>query len=85
MPDNMDVFEQEERCRKAIKSVGKAILMRIAIAVLMVFAAAQAPNNGWVWGLMAFVLIITLSALLPLGKELGKQRKLLKTLIESEE
>lgn len=80
----MDSFEREERCRKAIRTVSKAILMRLFVTVILVWALLQTSLELWVIGLMAFVLIINLSGLLPLGAELKKQRKELKEILTEE-
>ncbi len=80
----MDSFEREERCRKAIRTVSKAILMRLFVTVILVWALLQTSLELWVIGLMAFVLIINLSGLLPLGAELKKQRKELKEILAEE-
>lgn len=80
----MDSFEREERCRKAIRTVSKAIFMRLFVTVILVWALLQTSLELWVIGLMVFVLIINLSGLLPLGAELKKQRKELKEILTEE-
>ena len=80
----MDSFEREERCRKAIRTVSKAILMRLFVTVILVSAPLQTGPELWVIGLIAFVLVINLSGLLPLGTELKKQRKELKEILTEE-
>ena len=80
----MDSFEREERCRKAIRTVSKAILMRLFVTVILVWALLQTGPELWVIGLIAFVLVINLSGLLPLGTELKKQRKELKEILTEE-
>ena len=85
VPPQMDSFEREERCRRAIKTISKAIIMRILVAVLLAWSVLRFPMETWVWGLMAFVIIVDLSALLPLGKELHKQHMLLQEILDSEE
>lgn len=86
IPDpDMDVFEREERCRRAIKSVGKAIVMRLVVIVLIIWAFSRAPLNGWLIGLMLFVIVIDLSAMPPLVKELKNRHAELNALLDSEE
>lgn len=80
----MDSFEREERCRKAIRTVSKAIFMRLFVTVILVWALLQTGPELWVIGLIAFVLVINLSGLLPLGTELKKQRKELKEILTEE-
>lgn len=84
-PPEEDSFEREERCRKAIKTVGKAIFMRLFVTAILIRAVLQANMELWVIGLMAFVLIINLTGLLPLISELKKRRKELKAIIAEEE
>lgn len=81
----MDSFQREERCRKAIRTVSKAIAMRIFVCVILIWAVLQTNMEQWVIGLMAFVLIINLTGLLPLITELKKRRKELKEIIEEDE
>ena len=80
-----DSFDREERCRKAIKTVGKAVFMRLFVTVLLVAAMVQAELELWALGLIAFVMIINLSGLLPLGAELKKRRAELKEILAEEE
>ena len=83
-PD-MDVFQREERCRKVIKNVRKAIVIRLVVVALVIFAFTRTAMSPWLVGLMLLVVVITLSALPPLLKELKACRAELKTLMESEE
>ena len=83
-PD-MDVFQREERCRKVIKNVRKAIVIRLVVVALVIFAFTRTAMSPWLVGLMLLVAVITLSALPPLLKELKARRAELKTLMESEE
>ncbi len=86
IPDSeMDDFQREERCRRVIKNIRKAIAMRLAVVVLVVYGFTRTQVTGWLVGLLLFVVVITLSALPPLLKELKARRAELKTLLESEE
>ena len=80
-----DLYEREEQCIKAIKTVRRAIFMRIVVAALMVWAVASVPTQPGVWGLMAFVLVIDVVGALPLVQEWRKQKQLLNDLISQEE
>lgn len=80
-----DSFEREERCCKAIKTVGKAIFMRIFVTAILVWAVFRSDMELWVIGLMAFVLIINLTGLLPLITELKKRRRELKEIVAEDE
>lgn len=81
----LDLYEREEQCLKAIKTVRKAILMRILVAALMVWAVAIQPGQPIVWGLMAFVLLIDVLGAWPLVQEWKRQKKLFEELVSQEE
>lgn len=80
-----DVYDREDRCRRVIKNVTKAIVMRLVVVALVVWAFTRAETNPWLIGLMLLVVLITLSSLPILIKELTARRKELKDLINSEE
>ncbi len=80
-----DLFDREEQCLKAIRTVRKAVIMRIVVAGLLIFAVLSAPDRLYIWGLLAFVLVIDLAGTLPLIGEWKKQRVRLKELIAQEE
>ena len=80
-----DLYEREEQCIKAIKTVRKAVVMRLVVAVLMLWAVVQVPNQPAVWGLMAFVLVIDILGAWPLLREWRAQKKKLAELIAQEE
>lgn len=80
-----DLFEREEKCQKAIRTVTKALIMRLVVVGLMVWVVITNPRDGWAWGLMAFVALITVVGAVPLWQERTRQKKLLRNLIEQEE
>lgn len=82
-PDG-DIYDQEERCRRAIRTVARAIVMRLLVLALVIWAFAQAPGNGVLIGLLLLVAFITLGALPILIKELRRRRRELKALIAQE-
>ena len=71
--------------QKAIRTVRKAILMRLVITVLMIWIVISNPAEVWAWGLSAFVLLINLTGCIPLVQEHRKQKKQLQALIDMEE
>lgn len=73
----MDPYDREERCRKNIRTLVKAILMRIAAGVLLAVAVVRANAAPVALGLTAFALLLILSGLLPIARELKKQRMIL--------
>ena len=80
-----ELFEQEENCQKAIRTVTKAIFMRLVVTVLMIVVVSGNPEQVWAWGLAVFVLLINTMGTLPLWKEYSRQKQTLKHLIELEE
>ena len=95
MPSNMDdlfaqepadLLEREERCQKAMKTVTKAIFMRMAVTGLLVWVIFSRIREFWVAGLMLLVLLlINVTGSLPLIAELKKRRMEWKSLLEEEE
>lgn len=94
MPSNMDdlfaqepadLLEREERCQKAMKTVTKAIFMRMAVTGLLVWVIFSRIRELWVAGLMLLVLLINVTGSLPLIAELKKRRMEWKSLLEEEE
>ena len=80
-----DIYDREDQCRKAIRTVGTAAFMRLLVTALLIFVLIGNGMQGWVIGLIVFVLIINLTGMLPLVHELRKQRKLLKEILDEEE
>ena len=80
-----DLLEREERCQKAMKTVGKAIFMRLAVCCLLIWVILSAVRELWVVGLMLLVLVINVTGILPLLAELKKRRAEWKCLLEEEE
>ena len=72
-PTEDELMEREDKCRKALKTVGKAIFMRLFVTALLVWIVIQNGMEFWVMGLMLFVLLINLGGLLPLCGELKKR------------
>lgn len=80
-----DLPEREERCQKAMKTVAKAIFMRLVISGLLVWVIVSCVRELWVVGLMLLVLLINVTGSLPLIAELKKRRIEWKNLLEEEE
>ena len=74
MTPEPDIYDREDQCRKAI-----------LVTALLIFVLIGNGMQGWVIGLIVFVLIINLTGMLPLVQELRKQRKLLKEILDEEE
>lgn len=84
-PKEDELMEQEEKCRKALRTVGKAIAMRLFVTGILVWILFQTGTELWIVGLMVLVLLINLSGLLPLGTELKKRFQELKSIIDQYE
>lgn len=82
---NDELFEKEENCLKAIATVRKAVLMRVLVTVLLIWAVIANPGQLWTSGLLVLVMIVNLVGSLPLIVEWKKQRQLYKELIAQED
>lgn len=80
-----ELFDREEKCQKAIRTVSKAIFMRLVVTALMIVVVWENPRQMWAWGLAAFVLLINTLGAVPLWQEYRRQKRLLKQLIAMEE
>lgn len=80
----LDLDEREERCRKAMKVVVKAIAMRLFVFAILIWAVIRSGMPLWAVGLMALVMVINLTGILPLTAELKKRRQEWKLLLEEE-
>ena len=84
MPE-LDSFQREERCRRAMKTVGKAIFVRLFVIVLLIWVAFQTKMEIWIIGLICLVMVINLTGMLPLISEWNKRRIELKEIIAMDE
>ena len=76
-----ELMQREDRCRKALKTVVKAMLMRLFVAAVLIWSVIRSGMPMWAVGMMAFVLLMNLATLLPLWQEWKKRRKELKDII----
>ena len=84
--ENEDILmEQEENCRKGLKTLRTALLMRVFVLGLLVYILFRGDMHLWILGLMLFVTIITVAGALPLVTEWKKQRKKLKDILDQYE
>ena len=67
----MDAYDREEQCRKTIRTVGRAAFMRLLVTALLLFILVGAGLQGWVIGLMVFVLIISRVASSRMGRRVS--------------
>ena len=82
--DGRDILDREERCQKAIKTLIKAIVMRLFICGLLVWVVFRTKLALWTIGLMLLVMAINVAGTLPLVAELKKRRQEWQQLLEEE-
>ena len=83
--DQEELFQREEKCQKAIRTVRKAVFMRFFVTVLLLWAAFGQHMELWATGLLLVVAMMNIFGTLPLVQEWKKQCNLLKDLIAQEE
>ena len=81
---DMDPYDREERCRKTIRTLLRAIIVRIAAGALLAVAVVRAGVSSVALGLIGFALLLILSGLFPLTMELKKQKDILKDCLEQQ-
>ena len=81
---DMDPYDREERCRKTIRTLLKAIITRFAAGALLAVAVIRASAAPIALGLTGFALLLILSGLLPLIRELKQQRGILKECLDQQ-
>lgn len=81
----MDLYEREEQCSRALKQVIKACVMRIVVTGLLLFVLLYEHRELWLWGLLGFVMLLNLAGLFPLAAEVKRQMKELKQLRSMED
>lgn len=81
---DMDPYDREERCRKTIRTLVRAILVRVAAGVLLAVAVVRAGASSLALGLTGFALLLILSGLFPLTMELKKQKRILKECLDQQ-
>lgn len=81
-PSEEKLMAREEQTRKALKTVRKAVFMRVLVTVLLVWIVLRTSMQLWVVGMMVFVLIVNLSGLLPLIQEWRRCRTELNNILK---
>ena len=81
----MDLYEREEQCSRALKQVIKACVMRIVVTGLLLFVLLYEHRELWLWGLLGFVMLLNLTGLFPLAAEVKRRMKELKQLHSMED
>ena len=80
-----DIYDREEKCIKAIRTMRKAVFMRLFLTAVILWAILRFPMPLLARGLMAFVILINIAGSLPLWQEWRRQKALLRELIAQEE
>ena len=83
-PESENLYDREEKCQRAMKTVGRACLMRLLVAAVLIFVLIKTPGSVLLWGLVGFVLLINLGGMLPLLAELRKRRREYRQLLQEE-
>ena len=81
----MDPYDREERCRKTIRTLLRAIIIRVAAGVLLAVAVVRVGASSLALGLTGFALLLILMGLFPLTMELKKQKGILKECLNQQE
>ena len=81
---DMDPYDREERCRKTMRTLLRAIIVRIAAGVLLAVAVVRAGASSVALGLTGFALLLILAGLFPLTMELKKQKGILKECLDQQ-
>lgn len=81
---DMDPYDREERCRKTIRTLVRAILVRVAAGVLLAVAVVRVGASSLALGLTGFALLLILAGLFPLTMELKKQKRILKECLDQQ-
>lgn len=83
--DKNELFAKEEKCQKAIRTVRRAVLMRLVVTAVLVWAMILSAGEALAIGLLLLALVLNLTSALPLVAEWKKQHARLKELIAMEE
>lgn len=81
----MDLYEREEQCSRALKQVAKACVMRIVVTGLLLFVLLYEQRALWFLGLLGLVMLLNLAGLLPLLGEVKRRLRELKQLRSMED
>ena len=77
-----ECMEREEKIRKGLRTLVKAILMRVFVTCILSLIFFQTSMEPWVICLLLFVVVINLSGMFPLAAEAKKQIRELRSLLD---
>lgn len=83
-PQEGDVYQRIEHCEKNLKTIRRAVLMRIFLTALLVYIPFAAKLQGGVVALMIFVVLINVSGLIPLVQQWKLKKEELDKLLDEE-
>lgn len=82
--EDESVYQKIERCEKSIRTIRRAVLMRLFLTGLLLYIPFAAKLQGGVMVLMLFVTVINVSGLLPLVSQWKRKKKELDALLDEE-
>ncbi len=82
-PQDESSFQREERCRKTLKTVGKAIGMRLVMTVLLILVGFNVQQN-WFFLILLPVVLMNLGGILPLWREWKTRKAELNQILDEE-
>ena len=63
-PDEDELMAQEEKCRKSLKTLGKAIAMRVFVTVLLFFVLKHITLTGWIGWIVKAAVSVAISGVI---------------------
>lgn len=82
--DRNELFAREEKCQKAIRTVRRAVLMRLLVTAVLIWAMLLSAGEALAIGLLLLALVLNLTSALPLVAEWKKQHARMKELVAME-
>ena len=52
----LDLYQREERCSRAIKNIARACVTRLVVTGLLLYVLLRQQWELWLWGLLGFVM-----------------------------
>lgn len=81
-----DLYVREERCARAIKTLSRSVVLRLAVEVVLLLGLFWGQRaDVFRIGTGAFVTILNLGSMVPLVRELRRQILLWRELVAQEE
>ena len=84
-PEGVDIYEKIQHCEKTVRTIRRAVLMRLFLTALLLYIPFAAKVSSGIWILMGFVMLINVSGLIPLMSQWRIKKKELDKLLDEEE